>query len=84
MKAKDLQLELLQWYLRLKKFNFVVCDIATVRILTDSEQAQKNGRGLDLERALLGRQPKSFFLFLSLIFIIFVVFLYNLEKNEGI
>ena len=39
MKTKDLQLELLQCYLRLKKVHFVVCDKANVHTLTDPEQA---------------------------------------------
>jgi len=37
MTMKDLQPELLRWYIRLKKFYFVVCDKANVHTLTDSD-----------------------------------------------
>ena len=39
MKTKDLQPEILQWYLQLKKFDYVVHDNAKVHILTNLEQA---------------------------------------------
>jgi len=39
MKTKDLQVELLSWNLRLKKFDFVVWDKANVHTLSDPEQA---------------------------------------------
>jgi len=39
MKTKDLQSELLRWYLQLKKFNFVVRDKANVHTTFDSDQA---------------------------------------------
>jgi len=39
MKMKDLQLELLQWYLQLKKFDFVVRDKANVHAPSESNQA---------------------------------------------
>ena len=39
MTTKDLQPELLRSYLRLKKFDFVVRDKATVHTFTDSDQA---------------------------------------------
>ena len=38
MMAKDLQLELLRWYLCLKKFDFVVCDKNDGHTLTDPNQ----------------------------------------------
>jgi len=39
MKMKDLQPELLRWYLQLNKFDFVVQDKANVHIASDSDQA---------------------------------------------
>jgi len=39
METKDLQPELLWWYLWLKKFDFVVRDKPNVHTLTDSEHA---------------------------------------------
>ena len=39
MKTKDLQPEIFRWYLRLKKFDFVVRDKANVHTLLDSDQA---------------------------------------------
>jgi len=57
MKTKDLQPELLRWYLQLKKFNFMVRDRA------DPDQAQNKGQALNLKRTLLGRQPKLSFFF---------------------
>ena len=39
MKMRDLQQELLRWFLRLKKFDFVVCDKANAHTLTDPDQA---------------------------------------------
>jgi len=38
MKTKDLQPELLRWYLRLKMFNFVIRDKANVHTLTNPDQ----------------------------------------------
>jgi len=39
LKTKDLQPELFRWYLRLKKFDFAVCDKANVHTLIDLGQA---------------------------------------------
>ena len=39
MKTKDLQPELLRWYLRLRKFDFVVWDKVNVHTLSDPGQA---------------------------------------------
>jgi len=61
MTAEDLQPELLRRSLRLKKFDFVVCDNANIHTLTDSYQAQEYGQALDLKRVVLARQPKPFF-----------------------
>ena len=74
MKTTDHQPDLLRWYLRLKKFDFVVQDTVNVHTLSDPDQAKKKGQALELKRALLGRQPKLLFPLLPLAFL-FTIFL---------